>query len=438
MDSLVVEPPPGAARWCAELAVSITKCFATLTKELRTESRDTTLSIQNIDSKFDALSEKILRDVKETNTLAQEAYDIAKAAHDANNKLEQKVEILEKTVFIMGVKNKGLTQENNRLSRRCDDQETYSRRDNIVIRGVPEAADEDNAGCSHVTRDFFEQNLNITRAHVEGMKFVRCHRLGKRLQHRGRPVIVRFQNFTDRELVWSRKTLLKNKAFSIHENFANEVEFRRRLLYPILAAAKKSGNYERSYLNGDVLRINGRDYSVDTIDELPKDIHPSNLGVKTNDRWIIFGGVHSSYHFLSNYYSTPIQYRDIEFNDLEHAYQYAKAIEFNDIDSSEDILCAKTPSSAKLIGSKVKNFNITEWNKVKESVMLDLLKIKFGPGTDMAKKLVATAGKSLAEAGQSTTYSIGMSLNNKDLFKSDKWGRNVLGNLLMKVREELL
>ena len=41
-------------------------------------------------------------------------------------------------------------------------------------------------------------------------------------------------------------------------------------------------------------------------------------------------------------------------------------------------------------------------------------------------------------AGQSTTYSIGMSLNNKDLFKSDKWGRNVLGNLLMKVREDLL
>ena len=239
MDNLIVEPPPGAARWCAELAVSITKCFATLTKELRTESRDTTLSIQNIESKFDALSEKILRDVKETNTLAQEAYDIAKAAHDANNKLEQKVEILEKTVFIMGVKNKGLTQENNRLSRRCDDQETYSRRDNIVIRGVPEAADEDNAGCSHVARDFSEQNLNITQAHVEGMKFVRCHRLGKRLQHRSRPVIVRFQNFTDRELVWSRKTLLKNKAFSIHENFANEVEFRRRLLYPILDSRTK-------------------------------------------------------------------------------------------------------------------------------------------------------------------------------------------------------
>ena len=44
MDSLVVESSPGAARWCAKLAVSITKCFATLIKELRTESRDTTIS----------------------------------------------------------------------------------------------------------------------------------------------------------------------------------------------------------------------------------------------------------------------------------------------------------------------------------------------------------------------------------------------------------
>ena len=438
MASLVVEPPQGAARWCAELAVSITKCFATLSEELRTESRDTNSSIQNIDSKFDALSEKILRDVKETTILAQEAYDIAMAAHGANNKLEQKVEKLEKTMFIMDIKNKSLVQENIRLNKRCDDQETYSRRDNIVIRGVSEAADEDNAGCNQVTRDFLVQNLNISQADVERIRFVRCHRIGKRLHHRGRPIIVRFHHYSDRELVWSRKTLLKNKPFSIHENFANEVEFRRRLLYPILTAAKKSGNYEKSYLNGDVLRINGRDYTVETIDELPKDIHPSNLGVKSNDKWIVFGGVHSSYYFLSNYYCAPIQYRDIKFDDLEHAYQYAKAIEFNDINSSEAILCARTPSTAKLIGSKVKNFNTNEWNKVKENIMTHLLKIKFAPGTDMANKLLATAGKSLAEAGQSPTYSIGMSLNNKDLFKYDKWGKNVLGNLLMKVREELV
>ena len=129
---------------------------------------------------------------------------------------------------------------------------------------------------------------------------------------------------------------------------------------------------------------------------------------------------------------------DIKFDNLEHAYQYAKAIEFNDLARSEDILCAKTPSIAKQFGSKVRNFKIKEWNNVKETVMLDLLRIKFAPGSEMANKLLDTAGKSLAEAGQSTTFSIGMSLYNKYLFKTDKWTKNVLGNFLMKIRQELV
>ena len=177
------------------------------------------------------------------------------------------------------------------------------------------------------------------------MIFVRCHRVGKPQQQRGRPIIVRFHHYADRELVWSRKTLLKGKAFSIHENFASEVEFKRKLLYPILTAAKKTGNYDRCYLNGDVLRISGKDFTVENLDDIPSDIHPSNLGVKSNNQWIIFGGIHSSYHFLSNFYSSSMTYRDITFDNLEHA----KAIEFNDIDSSEDILCAQNSKYRKTV-----------------------------------------------------------------------------------------
>ena len=102
-------------------------------------------------------------------------------------------------------------------------------------------------------------------------------------------------------------------------------------------------------------------------------------------------------------------------------------------------MCSRSPSAAKHIGSSVKNFKSKEWDKVKEKVMLKLLlKTKFSPGSDMANKLAATASKSLAEAGQSVVYSVGMSLNNKDLFDTTKWTKNVLGKLLMKVREELL
>ena len=50
MDSFVVEPPPGAAKWCAALADSITKCFDTLSKELRAESRDTKSVLSRLSS----------------------------------------------------------------------------------------------------------------------------------------------------------------------------------------------------------------------------------------------------------------------------------------------------------------------------------------------------------------------------------------------------
>ena len=52
--------------------------------------------------------------------------------------------------------------------------------------------------------------------------------------------------------------------------------------------------------------------------------------------------------------------------------------------------------------------------------MLQLLKAKFTPGSNLAKKLVVTSGKSLAEAGQCPTFSIGMTLSNKELFNTNK------------------
>ena len=101
-------------------------------------------------------------------------------------------------------------------------------------------------------------------------------------------------------------------------------------------------------------------------------------------------------------------------------------------------MCSRPPSAAKHIGSSVKNFKLKEWDNVKEDVMQKLLRTKFSTGSDMAKKLTDTVGKSLAEAGQSAVYSIEMSLNNKDLFDTQRWSKNLLGKLLMKVCEELL
>ena len=87
----------------------------------------------------------------------------------------------------------------------------------------------------------------------------------------------------------------------------------------------------------------------------------------------------------------------------------------------------------------VKNFDLRDWKSVSENIMKDILRVKFREGSDLAGKLLNTSGKSLAEAGKSKTFAIGMSLNNKNIFDINKWPKNsnVLGKCLMTIRTEL-
>ena len=70
--------------------------------------------------------------------------------------------------------------------------------------------------------------------------------------------------------------------------------------------------------------------------------------------------------------------------------------------------------------------------------MLELLRRKFTSGTALAQKLMSTAGKSLAEAGFSEKFAIGVLLHHKDLFDTTKSRKNILGQALMKIRQELI
>ena len=69
--------------------------------------------------------------------------------------------------------------------------------------------------------------------------------------------------------------------------------------------------------------------------------------------------------------------------------------------------------------------------------MEELLRIKFAPGTDRAKILLATGNKRLAETGKGDFYPCGMSITDKNILDISKWNVNALGKLLGKIRHEL-
>jgi ribA/ribD-fused uncharacterized protein len=129
------------------------------------------------------------------------------------------------------------------------------------------------------------------------------------------------------------------------------------------------------------------------------------------------------YRFLSNFYPAPITYKGIDYPTTEHAYQAQKSTKNSD---KLTIAATATPAKAKVAARMLKRRS--NWDKIKVEVMLDVLRLKFEPGSDLAKKLLAT--------------------NNAKLYEGNTWGdifwgvyegkgENKLGKLLMQVRKEL-
>ena len=285
---------------------------------------------------------------------------------------------------------------------------------------------------------------------VNKMIFVRCHRLGKYAANDDGPkfhrsMIIRFMNYNDRQQVWNKRFDIGNKSISISENYANPVEMRRKLLYPVVKKAKSLEQYNKVFLRNDQLHIDNKTYSIqDNLHELPSDLHPRQFSYRTDDKWIVFGGIHSQFNFLSNYFEQTIKYKGIDHSTIEHAYQYEKSARYNDVTTMEKILSAQTPAEAKLHGSRVSNFKRADWDSVKSALLEELLRIKFTPDSELARRLMATTGKSLAEAGKSKTFAIGLPLYQCTLganqqFDTSKWSMNgnILGTGLMKIRNEL-
>ena len=414
------------------LIAQLTKCFDGISEQIN----DLGDKFNDLGRKFDSMQVAVKSELKDIRNIATEARDLAKANAAA-------IVSMEKHIYNVERKCNVLTAKNNRLTEMQESQDTYSRRENLVIRGIDEREDETEDVCVNVAKDIFINKMNIGVDAVNNMTIVRCHRLGNKDTSGTykRPIIVRFLNYNDRKLVWNNRMVLANTAISVSENFANRVEHRSKLLYPVMKLAKKSAKYNKAHLRGDILIVDDVEYSLrnEALPDFPDDLHPRQFSTKSNGEWIIFGGPHSAFNPLSNYYREPLLHNNVIHDTLEHAYQYAKASRYKDSATEDKILCSSTPAEAKQAGLHVRNFDRADWEEAKKGIMLELLRIKFQAGSEMNKFLKNTSGKSLAEAGKSRSFAIGMPLNSKNIFDTSKWPKNcnMLGKCLMEVRTEL-
>jgi ribA/ribD-fused uncharacterized protein len=110
-----------------------------------------------------------------------------------------------------------------------------------------------------------------------------------------------------------------------------------------------------------------------------------------------------------------------------------------DFETAKKILEAKNPSEQKELGRQVKNFKENIWNDFKFNVVFQGNYLKFSQNEELKNKLIATEPYILVEANKhDRIWGIGKFADDPTLMNTEEWGENLLGKVLVKVREQLL
>ena len=142
----------------------------------------------------------------------------------------------------------------------------------------------------------------------------------------------------------------------------------------------------------------------------------------SNKRKIFFQGYQ---HPLSNFFPCNIELYDQNFASSEAAYQYRKAVEYEEWDAAEQIVQCSRAFDAKKLGDDIKTDQ--KWWDMRLSVMMEVLTAKSKQCPEFKNTLMASDGNELVEDTQHEFWARG---------RHGK-GQNKLGRLLESLRSKI-
>lgn len=144
-----------------------------------------------------------------------------------------------------------------------------------------------------------------------------------------------------------------------------------------------------------------------------------------NNSTIKFYSQNDEYGEFSNFVAYPIALKKKRWPTTEHYFQAQK---FEDSQHQEQIRKANSPMIAARLGRDRKKKLRKDWESVKDNIMYDAVLAKFTQHEGLKKLLLSTGDAKLIEHTTNDSY----------------WGdgghgrgRNMLGIILMRVRDEL-
>jgi len=143
---------------------------------------------------------------------------------------------------------------------------------------------------------------------------------------------------------------------------------------------------------------------------------------------------------LSQWYESPFVIGEIKYLTAEHWMMASKARLFKDEKSLDEILQAKDPKTAKVLGRRVQGFDEQIWKENARRLVTEGNLAKFGQHKELKEFLISTGNAVLVEASPyDKIWGIGLSADDPKTKNPFDWqGQNLLGFALVDVRSDLI
>ncbi|KAH9359758.1 hypothetical protein HPB48_017210 [Haemaphysalis longicornis] len=128
------------------------------------------------------------------------------------------------------------------LETKLTDFEDRSRRNNLLVFGLAENANETlESLLKHVTEDLFQSKLGVKVRSIE-----RIHRIGRKHQHKPRPIIMKFIGCREKTNVLKNCSTLKGLEISVSEDLSPATRQIHKHLLESTADAKRAGSKDKT------------------------------------------------------------------------------------------------------------------------------------------------------------------------------------------------
>lgn len=262
-----------------------------------------------------------------------------------------------------------------------------------------------------------------------------AYRIGK-LQTKkkwARGLVVTFSFTHIRKMVLATKNHIKDmgeKCF-VNEDLTQDARDHRANLKVIAEAGQALGHETK--ITGNKLVIDSESFQPDEIGAVSPTILQASKREKHLEDGIAFRGDRS---IFSNFFPALMVVDDTEYCCVEQYFQHAKAVQCGNDNQARKIMNKTNPLYMKLAGKKVE---ITEgWKKDRLRILHQGIFAKFDQNAPLKQALLSTVGLNLYEATTDLFYACGINLDSPKWATKDWPGQNVTGEILMKVRKELL